>query len=118
MNHSLWRLVFDSNILLSSLLNSKGALRSVIELALSERSTILYSDEVLLEWHEVLNRPKFSKYFPTSTAFELLARLTQKGTRILITESIAACRDPNDDKFLELASNGNANVISLGMLTC
>ncbi|MBS1256127.1 MAG: hypothetical protein MAG581_01940 [Deltaproteobacteria bacterium] len=51
MNHSLWRLVFDSNVLLSGLLNSKGAPRSVIELAMSEQRTILYSDEVLLEWH-------------------------------------------------------------------
>lgn len=31
-----------------------------------------------------------------------------------ITERIAACRDPTDDKFLELAVNGNAAVIVSG----
>ena len=31
-----------------------------------------------------------------------------------ITEHIAACRDPTDDKFLELAVNGHADLIVTG----
>ena len=31
-----------------------------------------------------------------------------------ITERIAACRDPTDDKFLELAVNGHADLIVTG----
>ena len=31
-----------------------------------------------------------------------------------ITERIAACRDPKDDKFLELAVNGHADVLITG----
>jgi putative PIN family toxin of toxin-antitoxin system len=31
-----------------------------------------------------------------------------------ITERIAACRDPKDDKFLELAVNGHADLIVSG----
>ncbi|MEJ0067664.1 MAG: putative toxin-antitoxin system toxin component, PIN family [Pseudomonadota bacterium] len=34
--------------------------------------------------------------------------------RVEITEPIAACRDPKDDKFLELAVNGSADVIVSG----
>jgi uncharacterized protein len=30
---------------------------------------------------------------------------------IEITEAIAACRDPKDDKFLELAISGQANYV-------
>jgi hypothetical protein len=33
-----------------------------------------------------------------------------------ITEHIVACRDPTDDKFLELAVNGRADVIATGRL--
>jgi len=33
---------------------------------------------------------------------------------IAITERIAACRDPKDDKFLELAVNGHADLIVTG----
>ncbi len=31
---------------------------------------------------------------------------------IITTERIAECRDPTDDKFLELAVNGDADIIS------
>jgi predicted nucleic acid-binding protein len=33
---------------------------------------------------------------------------------INITERMAACRDPRDDKFLELAVNGSADLIVTG----
>jgi predicted nucleic acid-binding protein len=33
---------------------------------------------------------------------------------VAIIERIAACRDPNDDKFLELAVNGRADLIVSG----
>src|ERR1700730_5304035 len=33
---------------------------------------------------------------------------------VTITERIAACRDPTDDKFLELAVNGHADLIVSG----
>jgi putative PIN family toxin of toxin-antitoxin system len=33
---------------------------------------------------------------------------------VTITEGITACRDPRDDKFLELAVNGRADLIVSG----
>jgi predicted nucleic acid-binding protein len=33
---------------------------------------------------------------------------------VTITERIVACRDPTDDKFLELAVNGHADLIVSG----
>jgi predicted nucleic acid-binding protein len=36
------------------------------------------------------------------------------GELVTITERIAACRDATDDKFLELAVNGKADVIVSG----
>jgi uncharacterized protein len=35
---------------------------------------------------------------------------------VTITESVTECRDPKDDKFLELAVNGAADVIISGDL--
>jgi putative PIN family toxin of toxin-antitoxin system len=43
--------------------------------------------------------------------FRLLGRVAE---RVPITYSIRACRDPEDDKFLELAVNGNAALIVTG----
>src|SRR5258708_19354126 len=43
-----------------------------------------------------------------------LKELLTAAELVTITERIAACRDPTDDKFLELAVNGHADLIVSG----
>jgi predicted nucleic acid-binding protein len=43
-----------------------------------------------------------------------LKELLTAAELVTITERIAACRDPTDDKFLELAVNGRADLIVTG----
>jgi hypothetical protein len=43
-----------------------------------------------------------------------LAKILAAAELVTITERIAACRDPKDDKFLELAVNGRADLIVSG----
>jgi len=43
-----------------------------------------------------------------------LAKMLAAAELVTITERIAACRDPKDDKFLELAVNGRADLIVSG----
>lgn len=43
-----------------------------------------------------------------------LANFLNLTTPIEITENIAACRDPKDDKFLELAVSGGATYLVTG----
>ena len=43
-----------------------------------------------------------------------LAKMLARAELVAITERIAACRDPTDDKFLELAVNGRADLIVTG----
>jgi putative PIN family toxin of toxin-antitoxin system len=45
---------------------------------------------------------------------EWLREVLAAAELVPITERIAACRDPKDDKFLELAVNGKAEVIVSG----
>jgi uncharacterized protein len=62
---------------------------------------------------DVLRRP----YIEAATIPSLregLARMLAAAELLTITERIAACRDPTDDKFLELAVNGHAALIVSG----
>ncbi|MCB0109573.1 MAG: putative toxin-antitoxin system toxin component, PIN family, partial [Caldilineaceae bacterium] len=43
-----------------------------------------------------------------------LANFLQLAVSVEVTQQISACRDPKDDKFLELAVNGNADCIVTG----
>ncbi len=62
---------------------------------------------------EVLQRPYFA---PRLAPFYLdnVQRILAKAELVTIVERIALCRDPTDDKFLELAVNGHADVIVSG----
>jgi uncharacterized protein len=45
---------------------------------------------------------------------EGVARILAAAESVPMAERIAACRDPTDDKFLELAVNGHADLIVSG----
>jgi putative PIN family toxin of toxin-antitoxin system len=59
-------------------------------------------------------RQKFSRIRSFGERRELLAVYGLLFEPIEITESIQDCRDPKDNKFLELALSGNADFIITG----
>jgi uncharacterized protein len=105
--------VLDTNVLVSALLFAKSSPRKALELALS-RGKILISKETVDELNNVLSRPKFERYVSPQKRDRFLVSLVQKSTLIEIQEKIEECRDPKDDKFLELAINGKAIAIVSG----
>jgi uncharacterized protein len=105
--------VLDTNVLVSALLFAKSSPRKALELALSRGKTLISKDTVD-ELNNVLSRPKFERYVSPQKRDRFLLSLVQKSTLIEIQEKIAECRDPKDDKFLELAINGKATAIISG----
>jgi uncharacterized protein len=66
--------------------------------------------------HEVIavqRRPRLAPKI-TPSFLDQLHRVLVAAELVTITERVAACRDPDDDKFLELAVNGRADVIKSG----
>jgi putative PIN family toxin of toxin-antitoxin system len=58
-------------------------------------------------------RPRLAPLIPQATLRWILHVLAGAET-IAITEQVVACRDHDDDKFLELAVNGRAELIISG----
>jgi putative PIN family toxin of toxin-antitoxin system len=72
------------------------------------------SEETLRELAETLSRSKFDPYVSRPDRqrfFELFARVAEW---VPVTTTIRRCRDPKDDRFLELAVDGNADWIVTG----
>jgi len=105
--------VFDTNVIVSALLFKKSVVREALDKARTT-GTILLSLEVIEELHNVLSRPAFDRYIEEEDRLKFLALLIKEANLVEITERIKECRDPKDDKFLELAVNGNANFIVSG----
>lgn len=105
--------VFDTNVLISAFLFSQSKPRQAVDQALNIGAIIL-STSVLSEIKEVLYRPKFDKYLSLQRRNELLETLTESAQFINVTTQIDECRDPKDNKYLELAVSGKAECIVTG----
>ncbi len=107
------RLVIDTNILISGLMSVNSLPQQVFDYATSQ-AILLMSDEVQSEIENVISRPKLQKYITLERRTNFLSELSQQVERVTINQQIRACRDPKDDKFLELAVCGEANYIITG----
>jgi len=107
------RFVFDTNVIVSALLAKKSVARDSLDKARGS-GEILLSIDVIEELYDVLNRSAFDHYIDEEDRIRFLNLLVKESTLVDITEKIKECRDPKDDKFLELAVNGKADFIVSG----
>ena len=107
------RLVFDTNILISHLLIPTGIPAKAVRKGL-HKGRIIVSDDTLNELASVISRPKFDRYISLQDRKDFFRFLGRVVERVAIIRNVRACRDPKDDKFLELAVNGRAETIITG----
>ena len=108
-----FRIVIDTNVVISALIfGSSSSMKAFILAKL--RGTILISNDVLSELSNVLSRSKFDRYITSEIREDFLASLMLEAEIVPITEKITACRDPKDNKFLELAISGHADYLLTG----
>ena len=106
------RVVVDTNVFVSAALKDVSrpgkTLRWLGEYG-GLLKTLVTEQELML----VLGRPRIAPKI-TAAFLENLGRLFSAAELIPITEAVVGCRDPDDDKFLELAVNGRADLIISG----
>lgn len=107
------RFVFDTNVLVSAALLPSSKPRRALDLALKQ-GKLLLSFPVLAELCEVLSREKFRRYLDEEDIRTFVAVLTREAEWVDVDVRITACRDPKDDKFLEIAASGRATCIVSG----
>jgi putative PIN family toxin of toxin-antitoxin system len=104
------RSVIDTNVLVSALLRPGSISFHAVEKAFME-TTVLSSRATREELLEVLNRPKFGQYYSADDRRTYLKRVGSRTQLVPIETALAVCRDPKDEKFLELALHGSASFI-------
>lgn len=107
------RCVFDTNVVVSALLFEESTPARAFFAALYA-GEILVSTDAIAELNDVLGREKFARYVSEEERARFLQSLLREARLVEIREKIQACRDPKDDKFLELAVNGEADCIVSG----
>ena len=107
------RYVFDTNVIVSALLFNKGKPAQALRYALAN-GEVLLSLELLDELNEVLGRERFNRYITNEEREEFLEALVVRAVLVEVIENVQECRDPKDDKVLELALSGEAQHIISG----
>ncbi len=107
------RLVFDTNVVVSAVLFLATVPARALELGQAV-GRLLVSDETVEELRRVLMRTKFDRYVRSDERARFLGRVLDDAMLVEIIESIDDCRDPNDNKFLELAVSGGATHLVTG----
>ncbi len=110
------RAVVDTNILVRALIMPQGTVGPVLLRLRHSEYTLLYAEPLLEELVDVLNRPRIRhKYSLTEDDIQVVVSLILlRGEAVAPEQRITACRDPRDDKFLEVAVTGKADIIVSG----
>ena len=106
------RHVLDTNLIVSVILFPESVPGRAMRKA--QTGAILASDATKLELITVIERQRVDRYIEFGILRALAAEYVRSSEPISIPTPIRACRDPNDDKFLELAVHGRAHFIVTG----
>jgi len=103
-------------VLVSALIRPRGALGQILQLLRDEQFELIYAQSLLTEFLTVINRPRIREkyHIGQDDVSAVLALIVLRGRLVQPERRIRICRDPKDDKFLEVAIEGEAGVIISG----
>jgi putative PIN family toxin of toxin-antitoxin system len=109
------RVVLDTNILVSALLQPQGVPARTFLISLAGTTAQLcVSGDIYAEYEEVIRRAKFNR---TEAVIEAALRaIRQHGFWVKPSEKVHACSDADDDIFLECAQAARAHYLVTGNL--
>jgi uncharacterized protein len=106
------RVVIDTNILVSALLQPEGLPAAVMMLVLSGEAQLCVSDAVFAEYDEVIRRPHLKR--PPDVIEGTLQSIRKLGHWVKSSVRVEECTDPDDNVFLECAQAGGADYLITG----
>ncbi len=105
--------VIDTNTLISAFIFKHSKPRKALQKAV-DHGNILLGEQTYKELEEVFLRPKFDKYIAPEDKSLVLKEFRELAIFCEVSETITECRDPKDNKFLELAVAAKVTCIISG----
>src|SRR2546428_13971780 len=96
------RIVVDTNALISRLLLPSSVPARAVRKAV-DNGILLVSESTMNELADVLARQKFDRYIALEDRQNFLRLLGRLAELVPVVYPVHDCRDPKDDKFLEVA---------------
>ncbi len=106
------RVVIDTNVIVSGLINPHGSPARIINMLLNESIIILYDNRILEEYSEVLSRKEFN--FNKNNIQVIIEYIKTKGEFIPALPLQIKFKDIGDKPFYEVALTGEADYLITG----
>jgi putative PIN family toxin of toxin-antitoxin system len=105
-------IVFDASTLVSAAFRRSGIPSRAVRRALGAHR-IAVSEAVMAELLDVLHRPRLARFVDADLRIEPIGQLLALGAVFAPAMRVTDCRDPKDNKYLELAlASGAAAIVS------
>lgn len=106
------RIVLDTNIFIYFLISD--SFHKFDKLLKGHQIKLLFSEELIAEFLQVVSRPKFKKYFSDKDVANLLDDLHTYADYVEVHSHVNICRDLKDNFLLELCADGKADYLITG----
>ena len=106
------KIILDTNLWISFLISKKFS--QIDKLIENKKITLIFSDELIEEFVDVVRLPKFEKYFSKSDVEKLLECFDQYGELIKVKSDVNICRDEKDNFLLNLSIDSKADYLITG----
>lgn len=107
------RIIVDTNVFVSAAMCGGSSTPSQTVFSVIRKHQLLVSEATKIELFRSLTKPKLTRFISQSFV-EWLSKAIDTMETVTTKEIVVSCRDPDDDKFLELAINGHADLIISG----
>jgi len=97
------RIVLDTNVLISGMINPFGPPGRIVDLLRAGVVNLVVDDRILLEYKDVLCRPDIRKYFSNADRESIVAYLSKNSEFVIPTRQVLNLPDPSDAPFPEAA---------------
>ena len=106
------RVVLDTNVIVSALINTNGIPAGILALVLNGKLKILYDNRIIFEYADVLSRKEFG--FDADIINDLIDYLGHDGEYINAELVNMEFHDETDKKFYEVYKSGAAQYLITG----
>ena len=100
----MFKVVYDTNVVVSGLLSSRGIPALLLDLVFNGRVVLFLSPDVFEEYEQVLARPRFA--IQAARRESVLCQLRSLSRWVEPRQHLAVAGDPDDNRFLECALAG------------
>ena len=110
----MMRIVLDTNVLVSALLNARGVPARVLDLVVAGEMQLCVDPRILAEYDDVLRRPEFA--ILTDDVNSIFAYMDENARKVTALPLPSVSIDPKDQVFIETAVSAKADYLVTGNL--